>query len=109
MTIAQTDERPRKPLRLWPGVVAVVLLWLVRFGLKAVVPGFQGFALGDDGRTRRRVGCRRVVGVLQPGALVRAPGRHRPDDRRAVRDMAPRPRVDCDGLMGLLSPTPSRS
>ena len=47
MTIAQTDERtPRKPLRLWPGVVAVVLLWLARFGLKAVVPGFRGFALG---------------------------------------------------------------
>jgi outer membrane protein assembly factor BamB len=37
---------PRKPLRLWPGVVAVVLLALLRFGLKAVVPGFRGFSLG---------------------------------------------------------------
>jgi len=47
MTIAQTDERtPRKPLRLWPGVIAVVLLWVARFGLKAVVPGFAGFSLG---------------------------------------------------------------
>jgi outer membrane protein assembly factor BamB len=46
MTIAQTDERtPRKPLRLWPGVVAVVLLLLARFGLKAVIPGFGGFQL----------------------------------------------------------------
>jgi outer membrane protein assembly factor BamB len=27
-------------------VVAVVLLWLFRFGLKAVVPGFRGFSLG---------------------------------------------------------------
>jgi outer membrane protein assembly factor BamB len=37
---------PRKPLRLWPGVVAVVLLALARFGLKAVIPGFKGFSLG---------------------------------------------------------------
>jgi len=47
MTIAQTDERPaRKPLRLWPGVVAIVLLLLARFGLKAAIPGFGGFSLG---------------------------------------------------------------
>jgi outer membrane protein assembly factor BamB len=45
-----TDERtPRKPLRLWPGVVAVVLQWLARFGIKAVVPGFKGFALSAQG------------------------------------------------------------
>jgi outer membrane protein assembly factor BamB len=51
MTMAQTGTRPavRKPLRLWPGVVAVVLQWLARFGLKAVVPGFRGFALGAQG------------------------------------------------------------
>ncbi|PYU89783.1 MAG: hypothetical protein DMG08_20200 [Acidobacteria bacterium] len=50
MTIAQTDEpTPRKPLRLWPGVVAVVLQWLARFGIKAVVPGFKGFALAAQG------------------------------------------------------------
>jgi outer membrane protein assembly factor BamB len=50
MTIAQTSERtPRKPLRLWPGVVAVVLQWLARFGIKAVVPGFKGFAWAAQG------------------------------------------------------------
>ena len=50
MTIAQTDKpTPRKPLRLWPGVVAVVLQWLARFGIKAVVPGFKGFALAAQG------------------------------------------------------------
>jgi len=50
MTIDTTNERPpRKPLRLWPGVVAVALQWLARFGIKAVVPGFKGFALGAQG------------------------------------------------------------
>jgi outer membrane protein assembly factor BamB len=50
MAIAQTVEPTlRKPLRVWPGVVAVVLLWLVRFGLKLVLPGFKGFAYGMMG------------------------------------------------------------
>jgi outer membrane protein assembly factor BamB len=35
-----------KPLRVWPGVVAVTLLLLARFGIKAVVPGFSGFSRG---------------------------------------------------------------
>ncbi|HEX5720752.1 MAG TPA: PQQ-binding-like beta-propeller repeat protein [Thermoanaerobaculia bacterium] len=39
----------RKPLRLWPGVVIVVLLLLARFGWKIVVPGFKGFAQGMQG------------------------------------------------------------
>src|SRR3989442_14568600 len=39
MTTAQTDEpTPRKPLRLWPGVAAAVLLLLVRFVAPIVVP-----------------------------------------------------------------------
>jgi outer membrane protein assembly factor BamB len=43
MTIAQTDEpNPRKPLRLWPGVAAAVLLCLARFGVPFVLP--EGFA-----------------------------------------------------------------
>jgi hypothetical protein len=47
MTTLKAGERsPRRSLRLWPGVVAVVVLGLARFGVKAVIPGFKGFALG---------------------------------------------------------------
>jgi len=49
MTIVQTDEpilqRPQKPLRLWPGVVIVVLQWLARFGVPIVVPEFMQFGV----------------------------------------------------------------
>ena len=40
MTIAQSDEPTRqKPLRLWPGVVAVGLQWLAFYGVPIVMPG----------------------------------------------------------------------
>src|SRR5438034_6531574 len=46
MTTAQTDEAtPLKPLRLWPGVVAAVLLLLVRFVVPIVVPGTLMFGV----------------------------------------------------------------
>lgn len=46
MTIAHTDEpTPQKPLRLWPGVVAVALQWLVRFVVPIVVPDAGGIAI----------------------------------------------------------------
>ena len=39
MNTAQTDKpAEQKPLRLWPGVVAVVLQWLAWFVLPIVVP-----------------------------------------------------------------------
>jgi outer membrane protein assembly factor BamB len=39
MTIAQTDEpTPQKPLRLWPGVVAVVLQWVAWLVVPIVLP-----------------------------------------------------------------------
>ena len=39
MTIPQTDEpRQQKPLRLWPGVVIVVLQWVGRFILPIIIP-----------------------------------------------------------------------
>ena len=46
MANAQSDQLTRqKPLRLWPGVVIVVLQWLVRFVLPMVVPGALGIAV----------------------------------------------------------------
>jgi hypothetical protein len=43
MTDTSVPSRP--PIRLWPGVVAVAVQWIARFGVKAVVSGFPGFAL----------------------------------------------------------------
>ena len=44
MNFTQTGERdPQKLLRVWPGVVAVVLQWVFRFGVKELFPGIQGF------------------------------------------------------------------
>ena len=38
-----TAQTPQRPLRLWPGIVAVVLQWIFRIGVKAAVPGITGF------------------------------------------------------------------
>src|SRR5215203_103116 len=46
MTLISTEaSTPRKPLRLWPGVVAVALLWLVRFVVPIFLPGTTAFGL----------------------------------------------------------------
>jgi len=46
MTTNQTDlPTSQKPLRLWPGVVAVALQWLIRFGLPLVFPDASMFAM----------------------------------------------------------------
>ena len=37
------EQAPQKLLRVWPGVVAVVLQWVFRFGVKELFPGIQGF------------------------------------------------------------------
>ena len=44
--IVQTDElNEQKPLRLWPGVVAVALQWLGRFGIPFVAPEAMEFGV----------------------------------------------------------------
>ncbi len=43
MNLEQTA--PRKPIRLWPGVIAVVLQWLVMVGLPIVAPDQGGPAI----------------------------------------------------------------
>ena len=53
------------------------------------------------GRLRGHCGDRRLVGVLQPGAVRRALGRARPDGGRAGRDAALPPRVGCHGESGV--------
>src|SRR5712692_3376616 len=46
MAIAHTEElTPKKPLRLWPGVVAVVLQWLLWFVVPRVAPETLMFAM----------------------------------------------------------------
>jgi outer membrane protein assembly factor BamB len=46
MAIAQNSEpTPRRPLRLWPGVVLVILQWLLWFGLPLVVPEAANIAM----------------------------------------------------------------
>lgn len=41
----QDHSTPRKPLRLWPGVLAVALQWLVMFGLPIAAPDQGGAAI----------------------------------------------------------------
>ncbi len=45
MANKQTDEPTQKPLRLWPGVVAVVVQWLVRFVVPIIVPGTEDYGM----------------------------------------------------------------
>src|SRR5687767_4403315 len=49
MTTAQSGETPRKLLRVWPAIVLVLLLWISRFGVKALIPGIEGFGQGMMG------------------------------------------------------------
>jgi outer membrane protein assembly factor BamB len=39
----KSGEIPQKPLRLWPGIVAVAVQWFFRIIVKALVPGIKGF------------------------------------------------------------------
>ena len=43
--IVSTEPALQKPLLLWPGVVIVILLWLVRFGIPIVIPRAAAFGV----------------------------------------------------------------
>jgi len=45
MTSQTVVPAPRKPVRLWPGVIAAVLLCLIRFVAPAIFPEFGAFAV----------------------------------------------------------------
>jgi outer membrane protein assembly factor BamB len=46
----KTPEAPTsRKLRLWPGIIIVALLFISRFGVKAVIPGIEGFGKGMMG------------------------------------------------------------
>ncbi len=50
MTSAQSEEsHARPPYRLWPGVVVVVLQWLVWLAAPLLVPGVPGMMIGVSG------------------------------------------------------------
>src|SRR5262245_47874635 len=49
MTTPSSGETLPRKLRLWPGIVAVALLFISRFGVKAIVPGIKGFGMGMMG------------------------------------------------------------
>ena len=82
---------PRKPLRLWPGVAAVALQWLIMFGLPIVAPEQGGLAI--VGGFAAAIGRRALVAVLQPRALAGAVGRDRRDGRHGGRGITSRSRV----------------
>ncbi len=46
MTVPLAEPSRLKPLRIWPGVVALVAVFGARFGVKAATPGFEGFSRG---------------------------------------------------------------
>ena len=90
--MSNNETTLRKPLRLWPGVALAVLLVLDPLRRAPLFP--DGAMIG----AARIRGLRRadlvVVAVLQPGAVARAHRRRPPDDRRRVRDLLRRPRID---------------
>src|SRR5687767_9474432 len=43
MTTTQIGEASPRKLRLWPSIAVLVLLFVFRFGVKALVPGIEGF------------------------------------------------------------------
>ena len=63
MTVTEQAEMDRSQgILLWPGVAAVTLQWLIRFGTPLVAP--EATAFSSDRRNGGRIGRPGLVGVL---------------------------------------------
>ncbi len=95
MVSMNNESTARRPLRLWPGVIVVVLQWFF-WVVVPIVPAFgrRGRVRRPHRRRRLRVDCRRVVAALQPGALGRPLCCPRACRRRARGDKTHRSPVD---------------
>ena len=91
-TIETALATPRKPIRVWPGVIAVV-------AMAGLVCRSCDFSSSTNRRAvvwrHRWIGHPCLVAALQSRALDRAHRRSRADRARTDRDEASRARVDC--------------
>ena len=91
-----------RPLRLWPGVMLVIVQWLLWLVLPLVVAGAT--AVSVMGALGLRPGRHRLVALLQPRTMVRAFGSCRCDDRRLLAASRIADESIAKGAMGMLLP-----
>ena len=95
------EPSPRKPLRVWPGVVFVIVQWLAWFVVPFFLPDAILYAM------MVAASCALAVVLwwllLQPRALVRARRCPHPDCPRGDRNKAYCPRVDCNRQYGVFA------
>ncbi len=86
-------------LRLLPGIIIVILQWLIRFALPAVIPGDQALIIGVFGGLLGGLAIA-IWWAFFSSAQVRALGRHCIDDSFTVFGITTTSCVDSDGKYG---------